>query len=407
MSGKIVIAGAGFAGVWSALSAKRLIGIHGKDKDIEVVVVAPEPSLVIRPRLYEANASGMTHPLDALFKDANITFIQGTVETIQTNPQTVTVRDASSSIRTINYDRFILAAGSTVARPSQVTGVREHTFDIDTLESAVKLESHLQNLASLPATPDRNTIVVCGGGFTGIELATELPKRFPDAHVVLVGSGPEIASDFAPSSRAIIKEALQDLKVDVKLGAAVTSVDSESVTLASGERIETRTPIWTAGVRASALTQQISGTKDRLSRLLVDQNLRVPANSYVFATGDAACALADTQGHNALMSCQHANLLGRVAGHNAAADLLGEHMMPYSQPAYICCLDLGGYGAVVSAGWEKQMKLQGDVAKGVKMLINQQFIYPSLKVEEAIAAADPIQPDSDQLLEQLLTTVVG
>ncbi|KAH8433737.1 NAD(P)/FAD-dependent oxidoreductase [Aspergillus melleus] len=405
MQTRIVIAGAGFAGVWSALSAKRLIGLQGKEDDIEVVVVAPEPTLVLRPRLYEANASGMTHPLGALFNDAGINFIRGTVESIHTEEQTVNVRHVSGPASTIKYDRLILAAGSTVSRPSKVAGVQEHTFDIDALDSATKLESHLHSLASLAASPGRDTIVVCGGGFTGIEIATELPKRFPNAHIVLVENGTEIASGFAPSSRAIIKKALQDLKVDVKLGSAVTSIDSEGILLASGERIETKTPIWTAGVRASPLTQQISGAKDGLSRLHVNQNLRVLTDPHVFATGDAACAVADTNGHHALMSCQHALVLGRFAGHNAAADLLGEPMMPYSQAAYICCLDLGGSGAVIAQGWEKELKLQGDVAKGVKTLINQQLIYPPQNVEEAMAAADPIGPDSDQLLEQLIQVV--
>ncbi|PLB44819.1 FAD/NAD(P)-binding domain-containing protein [Aspergillus steynii IBT 23096] len=405
MPNRIVIAGAGFAGVWSALSAKRLISFHGKDEDIEVVVIAPEPSLVLRPRLYEANASGMTHPLGPLFKDAGISFIQGTVETIQTEDQTVKARLVSGSTSTIKYDRLVLAVGSTVSRPGQVTGVTEYTFDIDALDSATKLEAHLQNLASLPSSPGCDTLVVCGGGFTGIELATELPKRFPDAQVVLVENGSEIASGFAPSSRTVIQKALADLNVEVKLGSSVTSIDGDGVTLASGERIETKTPIWTAGVRASPLTNQISGPKDNLSRLHVNENLRVPTSPNVFATGDAACARADTNGHHALMSCQHALVLGRFAGHNAAADLLGDQMIPYSQPAYLCCLDLGGYGAVIATGWEKELKLQGDVAKGVKTLINQQLIYPPQNVEEAMTAAHPIGPDSDQLLDQLLAVV--
>lgn len=402
---KIVIAGAGFAGVWSALSAKRLIGFRGKDEEIEVIVIAPEPSLVLRPRLYEANASGMTHPLGPLFRDAGITFIQGTVETIQTEDQTIKVRLVSGSTSTVSYDRFVLAVGSTVARPNQIAGVQEHTFDIDALDSAAKLEAHLQSLASIPESPARDTVVVCGGGFTGIELATELPKRFPDLRVVLVENGTEIASGFAHSSRDIIKKALTDLNVEVKLGAAVTSIDSEGVTLSSGEHIETKTPIWTAGVRASPLTSQIPGPQDKLSRLHVDENLRVPTSPHVFATGDAACARADTNDHYALMSCQHALVLGRFAGHNAAADLLGERMMPYSQPAYLCCLDLGGYGAVIATGWDKELRLQGDKAKRVKTLINQQLIYPAQSVDEAMAAADPIGPDSEQLLNQLLAVV--
>ncbi|KAL9560694.1 hypothetical protein ACKAV7_015185 [Fusarium commune] len=85
MPSKIVIIGAGFAGVWSALSAKRLITLMNKEQDIEILVIAPEPSLTLRPRLYEPNPSVMKQPLAPLFKAAGIGFFQETVEVIDTN----------------------------------------------------------------------------------------------------------------------------------------------------------------------------------------------------------------------------------------------------------------------------------------------------------------------------------
>ncbi|KAM7184001.1 hypothetical protein V8F20_012400 [Naviculisporaceae sp. PSN 640] len=407
MPSKIVIIGAGFAGVWSALSAKRLINLKGKDKDIEILVISPEPSLVMRPRLYEANAADMTFPLMKLFSSAGIQFLRGTVNTIQVEAHTVKVRTASGAEDSVQYDRLILAAGSAVVRPQAVTGLEEHAFDIDTLTSAVKLESHLETLASLPPSQARDTIVVCGGGFTGIELATELPKRLSrhninGARVILVESSEEVGPELGSGPRPTILQALQDLNVEVKLGSRVTAVDSKGVTLASGEQIETLTPIWTAGQRATPLTQQIPGSKDSLSRLYVDENLRVPSCQNIFATGDAAYALADTKCHYALMSCQHALALGRVSGHNAAADLLGEPNVAYSQPEYNCCLDLGGWGAVISRGWDRSEQIIGDLAKRGKTFINQKLIYPPEDANEAILAADPATPTGDAQFKVLL-----
>ena len=408
MSSKIVIIGTGFAGVWSALSAKRLIDLTHEDANIEVIVISPEPSLVIRPRLYEANASNMVHSLAPMFKNAGIKFIQGIVSTITTETRTVTVQTASGLESSTRYDRLILAAGSSVVRPRGIIGIEQHAFDIDSLQSATKLEDHIQNLSSLPATPARDTVVVCGAGFTGIELATELPKRLariPDSRIVLVETAEQVGPELGPGPRPVITQALKDLGVEVKLGSAVAAIDADSVTLASGERIESKTVIWTAGVRATPLTQQIAGPRDGLCRLKVDQHLRVPSAGEVFATGDAAAALADTQGHYALMSCQHALQLGRVSGHNAAADLLGEPLIEYAQAAYNCCLDLGSYGAVVSGGWERQIKWTGDLAKRVKCFINQKLIYPPRDAQEALAAAKPMGPDSDQLFEQIVQVV--
>ena len=110
----------------------------------------------------------------------------------------------------------------------------------------------------------------------------------------------------------------------------------------------------------------------------------------VFATGDVALAATDDEGHHAMMSCQHAMNLGRYAGHNAAADLLGQATIPYSQPKYVTCLDLGPWGAVYTEGWEREVKLSGAEVKKLKRRINSEWIYPPrAELAEILAAADP------------------
>ncbi|KAI5460146.1 hypothetical protein BGZ63DRAFT_359564 [Mariannaea sp. PMI_226] len=408
MQNRIVVVGAGFSGIWSALSAKRLLNLKQR-KDVEILVIAPKPSMVMRPRLYEADPSSMAYSLDILLEEAGIEFVQGTVETIHPDEHNVEVRSPSGDISSISYHQLILAAGSSIVRPRGVVGLQEHGFDIDSLESATKLESHLEALASLPSSSARDTIVVCGAGFTGVELATELPKRLREREnlrIVLVENATEVGPELGAGPRPVILQALKDLGIEVKLGSAVTEISANGVTLASGEHIETMTAIWTAGVRATPLTQQISGEKDALSRLHVDQDLRVPATKDIFATGDAAYAQTDGEGNHATMSCQHAMLLGRVAGHNAAADLIQEPSIPYSHPGYGCCLDLGAWGAVITRGWDRKVLITGDIAKQVKTYINQSLIYPPKTAEEAIAGADPLAyPAGPELFDQMIETL--
>ncbi|PLN76446.1 FAD/NAD(P)-binding domain-containing protein [Aspergillus taichungensis] len=409
MTNKIVIIGAGFAGVWSALSARSLIEQANKASEFEILVVAPEPVLVMRPRLYESSASSLVHNLDALFHAADIKFISGTVQAIHPDAQTIDVQPTSGTASSsITYNRLILAAGSSVIRPESITGLQQHAFDIDSLASAIKLEAHLESLASHPASTSRDTVVVCGAGFTGIELAAELPKRLQQHHIanpriILIDTAPELGASLGPGPRPTITTALDALGVERKLGSGIAAIDPQGVTLTSGERIQTNTAIWTAGVKATRLTQQIPGPRDAFSRLHVDPYLRVPCAQGVLASGDAAAALADGRGNYALMSCQHALQLGRVAGYNAAAELLGQRLVEYSQPAYNCCLDLGPWGAVVAGGWdEKKVKVSGDLAKRIKISINRELIYPPAGGEEALALASPVQPDSDRLFEQLI-----
>lgn len=399
MSKRIVIIGAGFAGLWSALSAKRLLQLCDKDKHVEVVVVAPKTSLVLRPRLYERNPSAMVHDLGPLFRATNVRFIEGVVELIDTSEATVSTA--------LGYDRLVLAAGSSVVHPKDVPGVADSTFDIDSLASASTLDLHLQNRESMPSSVARDTVVVCGAGFTGIELATELASRLgPSVRVILVDGSDQVGSQLGAGPRPAIIRALRELEIEVKLGSGIASIDKTGVTLQSGERIDTMTPIWTAGVRATHSTQQFSEERDSLGRICVDATLRVPSVRDVFVTGDAAHVLADPAGNLALMCCQHALLLGRVAGHNAAADLIDEPRVDYSQKGYGCCLDLGGYGAVVGRGWERDIMLEGDVAKKVKKYINGTLIYPPTDASEALAAADPsVYGDSNELFKQIVVKV--
>src|SRR5262249_29252334 len=94
------------------------------------------------------------------------------------------------------------------------------------------------------------------------------------------------------------------------------------------------------GMAAAPFAAQVPGARDALGRVVVDAALRAPAAPEVFVAGDAAAA--DTgDGHRTLQSCQHAGQAGRVAGENAARDLVGMPLLPYTQLRYVTCLDLG------------------------------------------------------------------
>jgi NADH:ubiquinone reductase (H+-translocating) len=398
MSKRILVIGAGFAGMWSALGAARLLDQAERTDDVEVMLVAPEPHLHVRPRLYEENPEGMKAPLLEIFKIAGVTFIQGIVESIDAANQRVSIIGigADTSRRNIPYDRLVLAAGSRLHCPP-IPGLREHAFNVDQIADAARLENHIVGLAHRPASAGRNTVVIAGAGFTGIEIAAELPARLRDIlggdtapKVILVERDTEIGPDLGPGPRPVITQALTDLGVTWKLRSGVAAIDSKGVTLENGERIDADTVIWTAGARASALTAQIPAERDGFGRLHVDRNLKVKGIDAVFATGDCAYAATDDDGNYTMMSCQHANNLGRSAGHNVAADLIGINPIPYSQPKYVTCLALGPWGAVYTEGWDRQVKLIGAEAGALKKQINTEWIYPPAGDRaEILASADP------------------
>lgn len=399
MTQRILVIGAGFAGMWSALASARLLNIAGCT-DVEIALIAPKPDLEIRPRLYEKNPGELKAQLQDIFEAVDIKFIQGFVEQVNVESQQVSIVGTGSDVsrRSISYDRLVLAAGSRLFCP-EIPGLEQHSFNVDQIKDAIELETHIFNLASRPSSDRRNTVVVAGAGFTGIETAAELPERLRNilgkdtaVNVTLVDRNTEIGADLGPGPRPVIIQALTELGVTWKLGSGVSMVDAQGVTLENGERIEADTVIWTAGARASKLTAQIPAETDSFGRLHVDSNLKVKGVNNVFATGDCAYAATDTEGNYAKMSCQHAMNLGRSAGHNVAADLIGEAPIPYSQPQYVTCLDLGPWGAVYTEGWNREVKLTGALAKNLKTKINTEWIYPpSADREEIFTAADPLR----------------
>ncbi|WP_223531338.1 NAD(P)/FAD-dependent oxidoreductase [Pseudomonas sp. GL-R-19] len=398
MKQQLLVIGAGFGGLWSALSAARLLDMHDR-QDVEITLLAPQAELRIRPRFYEPDVHSMFAPLDALLDAVNVRFVKGTAERIDEQAGHVGYRDEAGRPAELTYDRLVLASGSQLSRPP-VPGLNEHAFNVDQIESAARLERHLMSLGNQPASRARNTVVIAGGGFTGIETATEMPARLravlgadQDVRVIIVDRGERIAAAMGDGIRPSIVEASEELGIEWITSATVASIDAKGVTLADGRHIESHTVIWTVGFRASPLTEQLTGERDGQGRLHVDGNLKVRGQDNVFAAGDVAYAATDDIGNFAAMSCQHAISLGRHAGNNAAADLLGVPPTLYRQPKYVTCLDLGAWGAVYTEGWDRQLKLVKEEAKELKTQINTLWIYPpAADRRTALAAADPLIP---------------
>ena len=396
MTQKIVIAGSGFAGMWAAMSAARAVSLAGKEGEVEIIIISPTPNLHIRPRLYETVFEEMSPDIAPLFDAVGVRHVAGSVDAIHADRHEVEVIGPDGERVTLPYDRFVLATGSRLFLPN-VPGLQEHSFNVDQLSSAMALDAHLKALAGKPETVARNTVVVAGGGFTGIETVAEMPQRLREIfgqeakiRVVVLEQAPAIGPDLGPAPRPLIEEALAENGVEVITSAGVVAIDEGGVITSTGERIESSTVVWTAGARANPLAAQIEGERDRFGRVHADQYLRAKSAKDIFVTGDVAMVATDEEGHVASMSCQHAMSLGRVAGHNAAAELVGLPTHRYSQPKYVTCLDLGPWGAIFTEGWDRQVRLTREVGKATKREINTRWIYPPKADRDAVfAIANP------------------
>ena len=392
---RIVVLGAGFAGLWAAIgAARKRKEIGASDRDIEIRLVDRNPYHNIRVRNYEADLAEVTLPLPQLLDPIGVSHGVGEVEAIDPARREISLV-TSAGEETLRYDRLVLALGSELMRPD-IPGLAAHAFDVDTYTAALRLEHHLVSLGRSAPSVGQSTVVVVGAGFTGIEVAAEMPDRLVRAgitgsrRIILVDPNPSIGASIGANARPVIETALASLDIETRLGVRVASIEAAGMRLTSGEFIPAQTVIWCAGMRASPLAASFPSGRDRLGRLLVDPLMRVADVGGVFAAGDVASSVIDGL-HPTVMSCQFARPMGRFAGHNVVADLVGLPMLPLRIDWYVTVLDLGGWGALYTEGWNRQVRATGAAAKATKQTINRKRIYPPLsgRKDELFAAAAP------------------
>jgi NADH:ubiquinone reductase (H+-translocating) len=389
---RIIVLGAGFAGLWAAIGAARKLDEIGQAA--EVLVIDRNPYHNIRVRNYEVDLSEAAIPLAELLDPIGVAHRVAEVRAIDPIKQQVTVA-TSGGQEVLTYDRLVLALGSELARPA-IPGLLANGFDVDTYAAAIQLDEHLTALGGEAPSEGRSTVVVVGAGFTGIEVATEMPGKLDragvtgDRRIILVDPNAAVGVTIGDNARPVINEALSAIGVETRLGVKVTAVEPNAIALGSGEIIPTQTVVWCAGMRPSPLAATLDVERDRLGRVIVDQFMRATGAANVFAAGDVACSFVDGV-HASVMSCQFARPMGRFAGYNVVADLLGRPMLPLHIDWYVTVLDLGAWGALYTEGWDRQVRTTGAAAKLTKQTINHVRIYPPRTGSRAdiLAAAAP------------------
>lgn len=397
---QLLIIGGGFAGFWSAMSAIRQSREVQKADEVEITLINPDNYFTIRPRLYEVSLEGLRIELDNYLKPLGIKQILGKAEIIDPEKNSVTV-STDHGIRNIKYDYLIVAAGSAL-KGMNTPGI-EHSFNIDTFNSAQKLENHIIELAKDNFSgKGASTFVVVGGGFTGLEAVTSIEEKAKaiqekyatkktDFKVILMERGDKLAKVFAPEAQQYIIDSVASKNIEVISNVELSALEKDSATLSNGTKIDAQTLIWTAGMVASPLTTFFNGEKDIFGRLAVDEFLKLPGYDNVIVAGDVANATIDG-GNSSVMSCQYSQFEGRWAGHNAINDLFGATLKPYVQNGYVTCLDLGQEAALYTTGRERTSQYQGVEAKNIKVMVNTQLIYPLEGIEETVAASFPELP---------------
>jgi NADH:ubiquinone reductase (H+-translocating) len=222
---RILVLGAGFAGLWSAVAAARRLDELGVSPvEVEVLVVNRTAWHSIRVRNYEADLGATRVPLADVLDPVGVKHMVAAVTDINVlERKVVCTMDGAS--QTLAYDRLVFALGSRLAQPA-IAGLETYAFNVDTFESGSRLNDHIGALPVRPEFTGQYNVLVVGGGLTGVEVATEMFGKLGAAIAKAPATGPRapprliladrqalIGSDMG-DARPVIAAALASLGVE-------------------------------------------------------------------------------------------------------------------------------------------------------------------------------------------------
>ncbi|MCH7998578.1 MAG: NAD(P)/FAD-dependent oxidoreductase [Chloroflexi bacterium] len=331
----VVIVGAGFGGLRVARGLSRA--------PVDVTILDRHNYHTFIPLLYQVATAGLepeeiAQPIRRILRGVpNLRFRLNTVTGVDLARRVVATDSGQ-----IKYDYLVLAAGSATSYFG-LDSVVQVTSALRDLDDAERLRDQILGafeMASAEEDPDRRrqlmTLIVVGGGPTGVELAGALaelrrhalPHDYPDldlswARILLLEATDHILPGMPKDLRGKAQAKLSELGVEIRLGAPVADADADGVTLSSGEMIPAGAVMWVAGMRGPPLAEAVPTAGDSVGRLVVSEALHLPGHPEVYAIGDMAhVGDAETRPHPMLAPV--AIQQGAVAAENILRSLAGK-----------------------------------------------------------------------------------
>jgi NADH:ubiquinone reductase (H+-translocating) len=355
----VLIVGGGFGGL---ASAKAL-----KDAPAEIVMIDRENHNLFQPLLYQVATSVLSPgqigvPIrDLLRHQKNTTVILGEVVGVDKDSKRVFVSDADRKDVPIPFDYLILATGVTHSYFGHdefemfAPGLKS-LADAEAVRNKILTAFELAEAEEDPSTHrDLLTFILVGAGPTGVEMAgaiavmvrgtmkSEFRRIDPaSARIVLVDRSSRVLSSFSEKLSAAAKQRLEDLGVEVKLGQSVDQIDADGIVVA-GERIFSKTVIWTAGVTPSPAGKWLTAETDHAGRVRIQNDLSLAGHPEIFVIGDTASL--DQNGKPLPGVAQVAIQQGHYAG-----KLIRRRLTSKSSPGPFSYFDKGSM-AVVGKGF--------------------------------------------------------
>lgn len=285
---KVVVVGGGFAGIRAARTL-------GRDSRFKVTLISLNDRFEYHAALYRS-ATGRSHlevavPLAEIFSGSPVEIVIDKVTHIDAKKKTVT----TGALNNYGYDELIIAAG-TVTDYFGIEGLAEYSFNIKTIDDALRLKAHLHSELTAGHKPDLSYVVV-GGGPSGIELAGEMVSyltRLRKDHrinkpfqVNLVEAAPRILPAMPERYARAVEKRLKKLGVKILTSTAVKGETASELQLPTGN-INTHTVVWTAGMTTSDLIQNHPQIFKLGKGKKAEVNQYLMAKEHIWVAGDSA-----------------------------------------------------------------------------------------------------------------------
>jgi NADH:quinone reductase (non-electrogenic) len=365
---RVVIIGAGFGGL---SAAKRLA-----KAPVDVTVIDQHNYHLFQPLLYQVataalSPSDIAAPIRSVLRDqANAKVMLAQVSGVDLAQRAVIAEG-----RRIPFDTLVIATGAQHAYFGHDDWA-DFAPGLKTIDDATYLRRRIllafEKAETEPDPAERRRLlnfVIVGGGPTGVEMAgaiAELAKRAlaadfraidpRAARIVLVEAAPRLLTSFDPALSETARRSLEQLGVEVRLGAGVTACDGAGVTVGD-ERIAARTVMWAAGVMASPVAQWLGAQADHAGRVKVKPDLSVPGHPNIFVIGDVASA-AGADGKPLPGVAPVAKQQGQYVANLVRARLAGKSVAPFRYRDVGALATIGRKSAIAQFG---RIKLKGFV----------------------------------------------
>lgn len=400
---RILILGGGFGGIRCALDLDKKFK---SSSGIEITLIDRNSYHLFTPAIYEvASAYGIKRdpfaiqlrktvclPYDDIFSGTKVDFIQAEIERIDLSNKTVKTGGGQVS----DFDYLVIGLGGETADYG-IPGVKEYAYQFKTLEDALMINKKLDNISEEFKQNGRTepfSFLICGGGFTGIELAAELgccskvirakcKLRGRCATISLFEAGSKVLPTISDKERDFIKRRLTKLGVILVENSSIEEVSADFIKLKTGQKIHGDLIIWTAGIKSNRLILDVEGLElSNMGKIKVENTLKVNGVENVYALGDAV-EFINPIGQKLIPAFAYVSTdQGRIVAENIYNSVGNKTLKPYKPFSNVWIIPIGGKFALAHL-WG------GFLIKGfwgwiVRELVDVRYLLSIFSIKEAI-----------------------